>query len=182
MKPMRPLAAVAAVSALTLGACASLEPPRLQVMRLGLDQMGITGAVLDVDFAVFNPNPDPVLVERFEYELLLNEWPVGFGVLPNSVGVSGYGQERVRSRFDLNLLRMGAAIKSVLDQDRVQARVRGTAHVRRGSKLRRMRFGSDASVSLRKGPLTTHPAGGAPFDAAELGITISPILLADGDF
>ena len=58
------LFAVLVSASVFMSACASLEPPRIQVQRLGRPQMGLSGATLDVTFSVRNPNPDAITIER----------------------------------------------------------------------------------------------------------------------
>ena len=146
---------VAAVVVLLLVAagCASLEPPRVQVQRLGRPQMGLTGAMLDVTFNVRNPNPDPITIERVQYDLFLNGVRVGDGFITQVVEVAGFGEARMTSRFDLNYLRVPGAVKAIMDRDRVDARTRGRFYMRRdGGRVRRVNFSSEANLDFDRGP------------------------------
>lgn len=139
--------------ALLSAACATLQPPRVQVQRLGRPQMGLTGATLDVTFNVRNPNPDAITIERVQYDLFLNGQRVGDGFITQSVEVAGFGEARMSSRFDLNYLRVPGAVKSILDRDRVDARTRGRFFMRRdGGRVRRVNFSSEASLDFDRGP------------------------------
>lgn len=134
-------------------ACATLEPPRVQVQRLGRPQMGLTGATLDVTFNVRNPNPDPITIERVQYDLILNGQRVGDGFISQEVEVAGFGEARMTSRFDLNYLRVPGAVRSILERDRVDARTRGRFFMRRnGGRVRRVSFSSDATLDFDRGP------------------------------
>lgn len=62
--------------------------------------------------------------------------------------VRAFGEERVVSRFNVDLLKLPGAVKAVLDQNRVQARARGTFHVREGSGVKMVGFDSEANVDL----------------------------------
>lgn len=141
------------VSTLAAAGCASLEPPRIQVQRLGRPQVGLTGATLDVTFNVRNPNPDPITIERVQYDLFLNGRRVGDGFITQTVDVAGFGEARMSSRFDLNYLRVPGAVKSILERDRVDARTRGRFYVRRdGGRVHRMNFSSEANLDFDRGP------------------------------
>jgi LEA14-like dessication related protein len=134
-------------------ACASLEPPRIQVQRLGRPQVGLTGATLDVTFNVRNPNPYPITIERVQYDLFLNGQRVGDGFITRPVEVDGFGEARMSSRFDLNYLRLPGAVKSIMDRDRVDARTRGRFYMRRsGGRERRVNFSSEANLDFDRGP------------------------------
>ncbi len=138
--------------ALALGwsgvACASVQPPRLQVQKLGVDRAGITGITLDVGFAVQNPNDKDLQIERFEYELLLNGQSLGRGYSADPLTLRAFGEERVQSRFNVNFLKLPGAVKGLLDESRVKARAKGAFHVREGDGIKKVGFDSEASVDL----------------------------------
>lgn len=145
---MRVRSLAATALALVLAACASLQPPRLQVQKLSVDRAGITGLGMKVGFAVQNPNDKDLEIERFEYELLVNGRSLGRGYNADPVTIRAFGEERVASRFNVDFLRLPGAVKAVLDQDRVQARARGTFYVRQGSGVKKVGFNSEATVDL----------------------------------
>ncbi len=152
-RPFAALLFATLATALVASGCASLEPPRVQVQRLGRPQVGLTGATLDVTFSVRNPNPDPITIERVQYDLILNGVRVGDGFITQAVEVAGFGEARMSSRFDLNYLRVPGAVKSIMDRDRVDARTRGRFYMRRdGGRVRRVNFSSDASLDFDRGP------------------------------
>jgi LEA14-like dessication related protein len=128
--------------------CASMHPPTLRVQGLGVTNVGITGANLRVTFGVRNPNPEDLLIERFEYELVLNGRSLGRGYVADPVSIKGFGEERVTSEFNLNFLKLPGTVKAVLEQDRARAKARGDFYVRQGSGLKKMGFDSEADVDL----------------------------------
>lgn len=144
------LALSAAGAALAVASCATLKPPTLQVQKLSFGKVGVTGARMNVAFAVRNPNPEDLVIEKFEYELILNGRSLGRGYEPDPLTLRGFAEERVVSRFDLNFLRLPGGIKRMLESDEAKARARGTFYVRRGpgQSLKKMRFDSEAKVDL----------------------------------
>jgi LEA14-like dessication related protein len=129
--------------------CATVKPPTLQVEGLKIGKLGVTGLAMDVSFRVRNPNPDPMLIERFEYELFLNGNRLGRGYEPNAVNVGGFQEERVSSRFDLNFLSLPGTVKDLLKDDRAKARAKGTFYVRQSSGgLKKLGFDADAQVDI----------------------------------
>jgi len=146
---MRLERAALALGLALLCACASaLKPPSLRVEGLRVDKLGITGAALDVRFRIQNPNPEPLFIDKFEYELILNGHRLGRGYHPDPIELDGFRDERVVSRFNVNLLSLPGTIKAILDDDRAAARVEGTFYVRDKGDLKRMRFDADADVDL----------------------------------
>ena len=135
---------------LTLGssACATLKPPALFVEKISVDRIAITGAGLNVGFRLRNPNPEAMLVERFEYDLSLNGHRLGRGYYADPIDLPGFKEDRVLSRFDLNFLSLPGAVKAILDNDRGRARVSGTFFVRADGGSKKLRFDSEAEVDL----------------------------------
>ena len=144
----RVLAGAVLVAALGLTGCASVKPPTLAVEGLRIGKLGITGATMEVGFKLRNPNPEPMLVERFEYELFLNGQRLGRGYEPSAVKLPGFGEERVTSRFDLNFLSVPGVVKKLIDDDKAKARAKGNFFVRDGDKLKKLGFDADASVDI----------------------------------
>lgn len=152
-RPFAALLLATLATAVLASGCATLQPPRVQVQRLGRPQVGLTGATLEVTFSVRNPNPDPITIERVHYDLILNGLRVGDGFITQSVEVAGFGEARMSSRFDLNYLRVPGAVKSIVDRDRVDARTRGRFYMRRdGGRVRRVNFSSEATLDFDRGP------------------------------
>jgi LEA14-like dessication related protein len=135
-------------AALGLAACASLKPPTLRVQGVGVTKVGLTGADLKVNFGVRNPNPEDLLIERFEYELVLNGRSLGRGYVADPVSIRGFGEERVTSDFNLSFLKVPGTVKAVLEQDRAKAKAKGHFYVREGDGLKKIGFDSEAEVDL----------------------------------
>ncbi len=132
-----------------LASCATVKAPALHVQRIGKAQVGIGGARLEVVFAVRNPNPYDVLVDRFDYELILNGRHVGHGYVSEPLPLPGFGEERVVSHLDLSVLKLPGAVHEVLEHDRVKARAQGHFYLReRGGEPHRLGFDSEAQVDL----------------------------------
>jgi LEA14-like dessication related protein len=147
MKSLRRLAAV--VASAVLASCATVHAPTLAVRHVGKAQIGVTGARLQVTFSVRNPNPEELLVERFDYELILNGRHVGHGYVSEPFPLPGFAEQRVVSDLELSFLKLPGAIHEVLEQDRVRARASGHFYVRARGEARRLAFDSEAQVELR---------------------------------
>jgi len=137
---------------LVLGsACASappIKPPSMRVDGLHVDKLGITGAALDVTFNIQNPNPNRILIEKFEYDLILSGGRLGKGYQADPVEIEGFKDARVVSRFNLNLLSLPGTVKAILQQDGAAAHVEGTFYIRERGDLRSVPFIADANVNL----------------------------------
>jgi LEA14-like dessication related protein len=131
-----------------LGGCATVKPPILALDGLKVGDMGVTGVAMDVGFRLRNPNPEPLRIDRFEYELFVNGRRLGRGFESQGLELAGFGEGKVRSRFDVNLLSLPGAVKEVLHQDRVKARVKGHFYTSGVHGDKRLGFDSDAEVEL----------------------------------
>jgi LEA14-like dessication related protein len=145
-----PAVATAVTLAIGLAGCASLKAPSMQLEHLRVDKVNVTGLKLDVRFQVRNPNPEPLRVQNFEYELKLNGRRLGRGYHSDSFELEGFGSRSVESSFDLNFLSVPSGVKQVLERDRVRAEVKGNFFVRQdgSADLRRLGFKTDAEVRL----------------------------------
>jgi LEA14-like dessication related protein len=140
-----------ALIALLPAACATLKAPTLQIDSLKVADMGISGAALDITFRVRNPNPEALAVEKLEYELSLNGTRLGRGYEPTGFEIEGFGEEKVTSRFDVNLLSLPSAVKRVIDRKDGKAEVEGDFYVRQegSTKLKKLGFSADADLTFR---------------------------------
>ncbi len=144
------LAGLAAL-ALATPAC-GVKAPILTVDGLKVGDMGVTGVALDVRFRVRNPNPEPLNIDRMEYELFVNGNRLGRGFDSKGVPLEGFGEGAVLSRVDVNFLALPGAVKDVLRQDRVKARVKGHFYTSGHYGNKRLGFDADAEVNLRDRP------------------------------
>jgi LEA14-like dessication related protein len=137
------------LAAVLFQACATTKPPTLRVQGLDFGKVGFTGVSVDVAFMVRNVNPEPLMIERFEYELDVNGEHLGRGYYSEPIRIDGFKEERVVSRFDVNFLRVPGTVKAVIDSDNARARARGKFYVRKGDSLETLKFDNDAEVRIR---------------------------------
>lgn len=142
---------LAALAAATLTACGpALKPPTLRLDKVGVEKARVSGLGLDVFFLMRNPNPDPILVEGMEYDLVINGRRVARGYYPDVVALGPFGQERILSHLDVNWFSLPGAVRAVFDEDRARARVDGTFYIRQGARRgKAIPFDSEALVELR---------------------------------
>jgi LEA14-like dessication related protein len=146
----RQLVAVLLAAAGT-AACASLKTPTLAVEKVEKPRLGITGAKLNVVFAVRNPNPEDLVVEKMDFELKLNGNRVGRGYVTETVRLAGFGRERVRSEVDVSWLALPGAVKEAVEDDRAKAEVRGHFYVRQDNgNTKKLAFSSSAQADLNR--------------------------------
>jgi len=142
---------LATLIAATLAACGpALKPPTLRLDKVRVEKARLSGLGLDVFFMLRNPNPDPILVEGLEYDLVLNGRRIARGYYPDVLALGPFEQERILSHLDVNWFSLPGAVRAVFDEDRARARVDGTFYVRQGpGRGKTIPFDSEALVELR---------------------------------
>ena len=110
--------------------------------------MGLTGVALDVGFRVRNPNPEPLRIERFEYELVRERQPARARLRVQGGRPRGLRRGQGAERFDVSLLSLPGAVKGVLREDRVHARAKGRFYATGSFGHKELPFDSDAEVQL----------------------------------
>ncbi len=147
----RVLALMSLLATLALSACGpALKPPTLRLDKVGVEKARLSGLGLDVFFQMRNPNPDPILVEGMEYDLVINGRRIAKGYYPEVVSLGPFGQERILSHLDVNWFSLPGAVRAVFDEDRARARVDGVFYVRQGPRRgKAIRFDAEAMVELR---------------------------------
>jgi LEA14-like dessication related protein len=144
------LARALVLTLVSAAGCATIKTPILAVDGLKIGDMGLSGVALDVGFRIRNPNPEPLTIERFEYELFVNGNRLGRGFEPKGLELPGYGEAKVQTRFDVNLLSLPGVVKDVLREDRVKARAKGRFFASGAFGKKQLDFDSDAEVELRR--------------------------------
>jgi len=137
---MPPRAALLAIAIglfglLATGCGSRLKAPIMQVERLAVKSVRITGAGVEVGFRIRNPNPETLEIERFEYTLSLNGHKLGNGYHPAGMSLPGFGETMIETRFDLNFLSLPGTVKAILDSDVVDAEAKGKFHIHNGRPL-----------------------------------------------
>jgi LEA14-like dessication related protein len=148
---IHPSIPVATAFAFVSFGCATVKPPSVRVSGIHLDGISLTGARVDVGLQIRNVNPEDLRIERFDYEIRVNGKVLGRGYQSEPLMLAGFKEDRVVSRVDVNFLRIPGAVKEALEDDRVDAEVKGTFYVREGSSVRKVGFGSKGKVDLNKG-------------------------------
>jgi LEA14-like dessication related protein len=140
-------------------ACRTPSPPSLAIDGMKIADMGVTGAVLNISLRMRNTDPNPMRIERFEYDLLVDGKKVGHGYHPETIDIAAFTEQKITSRFDLNFLALPGAIKSLFQKDQVPAEIQGTYYVRQMGRLRGLPMQAKATVNFKGGGEGRQPNG-----------------------
>ncbi len=98
----------------TAGYVPMLKLPSLSFKGIKLDHINFSGAKLAVELKLKNPNAFSMLLENFDYGLLVNgrKWLEGAG--KNMVRVAAKGEQVIRLPVSLDFLQMGSSLYQML--------------------------------------------------------------------
>jgi hypothetical protein len=142
----QPLVILVALVALT----AACGPAPQRPTRLKLHRPGVSGLPVDVTFRIQNPNPKPLPVERFDYEVIVNAQSVGKGFVAEPILLESFKETEVKSRFNINYFSIPGAVKQVLNEDRMDALVRGTFYVKGRFGTTRLPYEAVGAIPMGK--------------------------------
>ncbi|MEN8168373.1 MAG: LEA type 2 family protein, partial [Pseudomonadota bacterium] len=91
--------------------------PKIKVSSINLQQLSMSGADLQLELDVDNPNAFSLLLNRLNYNLELNGHQVSDGLMSKSVQVAEGGKGRIKLPLSLNFLQLGSGLYSALTRD-----------------------------------------------------------------
>ena len=94
-----------------------LRLPKVDLDGLSLKHLGLTGADLELGVRLNNPNAFSLLLERFDYQFLINGQPWASGEIQQKTEVSEKGERLLSVPISLNFLKVGQSVYEVLTGD-----------------------------------------------------------------
>ena len=126
------------------------QRPTLIATGLKLHKPGVSGLPVDVTFRIQNPNPNPLPVERFDYDVIVNSQSVGRGFVAEPIVLEPFKETEVTSRFNINYFSIPGAVKQVLDEDRMDAVIRGTFYVKGRFRTAQLPYEAVGTIPMGK--------------------------------
>ena len=138
------------VVAVAAGGCLStvFEKPELQFRGLRVGSIGLGGASIDVVVEVYNPNSYRLGLDRFTYDLTVENVRFGTGEIEAPITVEGRSTATVRLPLDLDWSRLGGVGRRVLDRGSVEYGVSGELTVATGFGRRRVPYAKTGRLSV----------------------------------
>ena len=127
---MRRKLLIAAITATTMGGCATLgvggfKEPLVQFSDVKIRGLGLTGGALDIVLSIYNPNGFNLDATRVTYRLMVDDKDLGSGVLDHAFRVRGRDSTFVTIPMDFTYAGLGAAGSQLLSSGSVNYRVTG---------------------------------------------------------
>lgn len=132
------------------GGCLStvFEKPELEFRGIRIGAIGLGGASIDVVVDVYNPNSYRLGLDRFTYDLTIENVRFGAGEIEAPVSVDGRSTATVRLPLDLDWSRLGDAGSRVLDRGSVEYGVSGELTIATGFGRRRIPYAKSGRLSV----------------------------------
>lgn len=96
-----------------------LKLPQVQVTTLKVNKLGFTGADLQLNVSLNNPNPMTVVLKAFNYGLEINGSQWAKGQSSRAVTVAAKAQNVISIPISLNFLQIGQSVAQVLRSDQL---------------------------------------------------------------
>ena len=124
------------------------EKPELQFRGLRVNSIGLGGASIDVVVDVYNPNSYRLGVDRFSYDLAIENVHFGGGETDAPVSVEGRNTATVRLPLDVDWSRLGDVGRGVLNRGSVNYGVSGEMTVSTGFGRFRVPYAKSGRFSV----------------------------------
>ena len=123
-----------ALSALSLAGCAglgkTLEPPRVSLANIQLEEVKAFETLFQIELRVFNTNEIPIEIKGIDCELELNGRKFASGVSKVEKEIPSYGTDTVPITLYSSVLDMVRGVLNLPGKEKLQYKVSG--HVRLG--------------------------------------------------
>ncbi len=121
-----------ALAALSLSGCAgfgkTLEPPRVRLANIQVQEVKAFETIFQIDLRLFNTNDIPIEIKGIECELELNGRKFGSGVSKVEKEIPSYGTDTVPITLYSSVLDMVRGVLNLPGKEKLQYKVSG--HVR----------------------------------------------------
>jgi LEA14-like dessication related protein len=137
---------------LTVYGCAGvgqrLEPPRVKLATIRVEQFNVLEAVFDVRLRVFNTNDTALQIKGVECDLEINGQPFAIGVSDADVEIPSYGTQLLPLQVYASVFDIIKSLQGLQDQDQLQYQIRGKVRVSSGAFPGVLPFESQGNISL----------------------------------
>ena len=141
---------------ITLSGCATLrnaltfEKPQVELQEINVTGLGLTGGTLDLVFDVYNPNDYRLRSTRLEVGLELAGTDFGEALIDKPLDLSPENHSRVIMPVRFTWSGVGAAARSLLQQQELPYGLTGAVLLDTPIGERRVELSSKGKVPLRK--------------------------------
>ena len=136
----------------TIAACAGvgqrLEPPRVKLATLRVQEFNVLETVFEVRLRVFNTNDTALQIKGIECELEINGQPFAIGVSDADVEIPSYGTQLLPLNVYASVFDIIKSVQGLQNQDQIKYQIKGKVRLGTGAFPSVLPFDSEGNISL----------------------------------
>jgi LEA14-like dessication related protein len=137
---------------LTMGGCAGvgqrLEPPRVKLASIRVQEFNVLETVFEVRLRVFNTNDTALHVKGIECQLEINGQPFAIGVSDADVAIPSYGTQLLPLHVYASVFDIIKSVQGLQNQDQLKYQIKGKVRLGTGAFPSVLPFDSEGYISL----------------------------------
>lgn len=136
----------------TMAGCAGvgqrLEPPRVKLATIRVQEFNVLETVFEVRLRVFNTNETALQIKGIECELEINGQPFAIGVSDADVEIPSYGTQLLPLRVYASVFDIIKSVQGLQNQDQLKYHIKGKVRLGTGAFPSVLPFESEGNISL----------------------------------
>jgi LEA14-like dessication related protein len=125
-----------------------LEPPRVKLATIRVEDFNVLETVFAVQLRVFNTNDAAFKVRGVECELDINGQPFAIGVSDADVEIPSYGTQLIPLQVYASVFDIIKSVQGLQNQDQLKYRIKGKVRLGTGAFPSELPFDSEGNISL----------------------------------
>ena len=137
---------------LSIAGCAGvgqrLEPPRVKLATIRVEEFNVLETVFEVRLRVFNTNDTALNIKGIECELDMNGQPFAVGVTDANVEIPSYGTQLLPLQVYASVFDIIKSVQGLQNQDQLKYQIKGKIRLGAGAFPSVLPFDSEGNISL----------------------------------
>jgi LEA14-like dessication related protein len=125
-----------------------LEPPRVKLAAIRVEEFNVLETVFTVSLRVFNTNATALQIKGVECELKINDQPFALGVSDADVEIPSYGTQLVPLNVYASVLDIFKSAQGMQDPDQIKYQIKGKVRLGAGAFPTVLPFESEGNITL----------------------------------
>ena len=125
-----------------------MEPPRVKLATIRLQEFNVIETVFEVRLRVFNTNDTALHIKGIECELEMNGRPFAIGVSDADVEIPSYGTQLLPLQVYASVFDIFKSLQGLQNQDQLEYQIKGKVRLGSGAFPSVLPFESQGNISL----------------------------------
>ncbi|MGD9239334.1 MAG: LEA type 2 family protein [Desulfobacterales bacterium] len=125
-----------------------LEPPRVKLATIRVQEFNVLETVFEVQLRVFNTNDTALQIRGLECELEINGQPFAIGVSDADVEIPSYGTQLLPLRIYASIFDIIKSTADLPNQEQLRYHIKGKLRLGAGAFPGVLPFESEGNISL----------------------------------